>query len=76
MYIFVCAYVGRGGAAIMSSAVTLNTGLPDGILFRPKIAIWVNFVGSCNGHFKGIWSILYILWTFGIFCGIFFPILE
>jgi hypothetical protein len=30
-------------------------------IFRPKIAIWVNFGGSCNGR---CW---YILWTFGLF---------
>jgi hypothetical protein len=32
--------------------------LPDGFIFRPKIAIWVNFGGSCNGR---CW---YILWKF------------
>jgi hypothetical protein len=39
-------------------------GLPDGrYIFRPKIAIWVNFGGSCNGR---CW---YILCTFGVFYG-------
>jgi hypothetical protein len=40
-----------------------KSGLPDGILFKPKIQIWVNFGGSCNGR---CW---YILWTFGPFYG-------
>jgi hypothetical protein len=48
-----------------------GSGLPDGILFKPKIPIWENFVGSCNGR---CWHILWpfgicILWTFGIFYG-------
>jgi hypothetical protein len=30
-------------------------------IFRPKIAIWVNFEGSCNGRY------LYILWPFVYF---------
>jgi hypothetical protein len=44
-------------------------------IFEPKIPIWVNFAGSCNGkcwyifyYFTAIW---YILLSFGIF----FPIL-
>jgi hypothetical protein len=48
-------------------------GLPDGIcIFKPKIPIWVNFGGPCNGtpfgpfynylvYFMVIW---YILWSF------------
>jgi hypothetical protein len=37
-------------------------GLPDGIpILKPKIPIWANFGGSCNGR---CW---YILWPFGIF---------
>jgi hypothetical protein len=32
-------------------------------IFRPKIAIWINFWGSCNGK---CW---YILWPFGLFYG-------
>jgi hypothetical protein len=32
-------------------------------IFKPKIQIWVNFRGSCNGR---CW---YILWSFGIFYG-------
>jgi hypothetical protein len=49
-------------------------GLPDIIFFKPKIPIWVNFGGSCNGrsgyviwplvYFTVIW---YILWPFDIF---------
>jgi hypothetical protein len=31
--------------------------LPDGTFSDQKIAIWVNFGGSCNGR---IWYILYI----------------
>jgi hypothetical protein len=30
-------------------------------VFKPKIQIWLNFGGACNGRF---W---YILWPFGIF---------
>jgi hypothetical protein len=33
-------------------------------VFKPKIQIWVNFGGSCNGR---CW---YILWTLGPFYGI------
>jgi hypothetical protein len=33
-------------------------------VFKPKIQIWVNFVGSCNGR---CW---YILWTLGPFYGL------
>jgi hypothetical protein len=33
-------------------------------IFQPKIPIWVNFGGSCNGR---CW---YILWPFGMFYGI------
>jgi hypothetical protein len=51
--------------------------LPDGIhIFKPKILIWVNFAGSCNGR---CWYILWLfgvpyghlvfLWPFGIFYG-------
>jgi hypothetical protein len=41
-----------------------DAGLPDGTyVFKPKIQIWVNFGGSCNGI---CW---YILWTFGLFYG-------
>jgi hypothetical protein len=50
-------------------------------IFKPKIPIWVNFGGSCNGRFSCImWplvlfysylvyfvAICYILWLFGIF---------
>jgi hypothetical protein len=34
-------------------------------IFRPKIPIWVNFGGPCNGR---CW---YILWTFDLFYGYF-----
>jgi hypothetical protein len=51
-------------------------GLPDGMFSNRKMQIWVNFGGPCNG-FVGIFyghlvfftTILYILWTFGMFCG-------
>jgi hypothetical protein len=50
---------------------------------EPKIQIWVNFGGSCNGrcwnilwtfgiyygHLEYIMDIWYILWKYGIFCG-------
>jgi hypothetical protein len=39
-----------------------GAGLPDGIFSKPKIAIWVNFGGSCS---ERCW---YILRPFGIFC--------
>jgi hypothetical protein len=32
-------------------------------IFKPKIPVWVNFGGCCDGRF---W---YILWPFGIFYG-------
>jgi hypothetical protein len=36
--------------------------LPDGTyIIKPKIPIWVNFGGSCDGR---CW---YILWSFGLF---------
>jgi hypothetical protein len=40
------------------------------LYFRPKIAIWVNFGGSCNEckmlvYFMDTWA---ILWTFCILC--------
>jgi hypothetical protein len=28
----------------------LQPGLPDGLFSKPKIQIWVNFRGSCNGR--------------------------
>jgi hypothetical protein len=40
-------------------------GLPDGIhIFKPKIAIWLNIVGSWQGRY---W---YLLWSFGLPDGI------
>jgi hypothetical protein len=36
------------------------SGLPDGCILRPKIAIWVNFGGACN---RWCW---YIVRTFGL----------
>jgi hypothetical protein len=35
-------------------------------IFKPKIPIWINFGGPCNGR------CLYILWTFGIFSAIWY----
>jgi hypothetical protein len=44
--------------------VPTNPGLPDIIpISKPKISVWANFGGSCNGS-------RYILWTFGQFYGI------
>jgi hypothetical protein len=54
-------------------------------IFNPKIPIWVNFGGSCNGRFLCmLWlfgpfsgnlvyfmALWYILWSFGLF----FPVL-
>jgi hypothetical protein len=58
----------------------LPTGVARWYTFRPKIVIWVNFVGSCNGccyilwtlglfygHFIYFMTIRYILWQYGIF---------
>jgi hypothetical protein len=48
----------------------VEPGLPDGIFFRPKILIWVQFgrvlPSKMFVHFMAIWSILR---PFGIFCG-------
>jgi hypothetical protein len=44
-----------------SDFVNHRAGLPD-VFFKPKILIWVNFGGSCNGR---CW---YILWKLGPFC--------
>jgi hypothetical protein len=42
----------------------VHPGLPDGTyIFRPKIRIWVNFGGSCNGR---CW---YSLWTLRLLYG-------
>jgi hypothetical protein len=42
----------------------VSTVLPDGIhIFKPKIPIWVNFDGPCNGRY------CYILRPFGVFYG-------
>jgi hypothetical protein len=41
----------------------LRTGLPDGLFFRPKIPVWVNFGGPWSGKY---W---YILRPYGIFYG-------
>jgi hypothetical protein len=39
-------------------------------ILRPKIAIWVNFGGSCNGRcWYILWTFWYILRTFDIFYG-------
>jgi hypothetical protein len=47
--------------------------LPDGIFYKPKIPIWVNFLGSCKWkilvYYIAIWSTyIHILRLFGIFC--------
>jgi hypothetical protein len=55
--------------------------LPDGIFFKPKTPIWVNFARSCNetfcyfyGHFVYFMDKWYILCPFGTF-GTFFDVL-
>jgi hypothetical protein len=65
--------------------VRMYTRVARWYIFKPKISIWVNFVGSCN---ITSWSILWpfglfynylvYLGSFGIFCGLFgtfFPVL-
>jgi hypothetical protein len=54
-----------------------GAGLPDGrYVFKPKIQVWVNFGGSCDGRsWYILWTLVhltvfcYILWTFGIVHG-------
>jgi hypothetical protein len=41
----------------------VETRVARWFVFKPKIPIWVNFGGSCNG------SCWYILWPFGLFYG-------
>jgi hypothetical protein len=42
----------------ITNKVEFAAGLPDGIcIFRPKIAIWVNFVEKMLVYFMDIWSI-------------------
>jgi hypothetical protein len=54
---------GRFFANHFDKATILLAGLPDGMFFKPKIQIWVNFGGPCS---EKSW---YILWPFGIFHG-------
>jgi hypothetical protein len=51
-----------GSEYILSPKEPILAELPDGI-FSNQSLILVNFGGSCNGR------CLYILWSFGIFCG-------
>jgi hypothetical protein len=44
------------------------------VCFKPKIPIWVNFAGSCNGkcwymYFRAIWSIsgLFVIFYIGTY---------
>jgi hypothetical protein len=55
--------VGRGDEQLMvwPRVVELLIRVARWHIFKPKILIWVNFGGSCNGR---CW---YILWPFGIF---------
>jgi hypothetical protein len=41
-------------------------------VFSPNIPVWVYFGGPWNGmdHFEYFTTIWYILWTFGIVCGL------
>jgi hypothetical protein len=49
--------------------------LPDGIFFKPKIAVWIYFGGPWNrkywyivyGHLEYLPAIWNILWSFGTF---------
>jgi hypothetical protein len=52
----------------------LPTRVARWFLFEPKIPLWVNFGGSCNGrcwyingHLVNFMAIWHILWPFGIF---------
>jgi hypothetical protein len=79
-----------------AAALLLAPALPGVVIFerrtetrvarwfvsKPKIPIWVNFVGSCYGNFCILYDRLvyftaigYNLWPFGIFCGnlVYFP---
>jgi hypothetical protein len=49
----------------------LQAGLPDGLIFKQKIPIWVNFGGPNNGkcwifygHLEYLTALWYILWPF------------
>jgi hypothetical protein len=42
-----------------------GTSVARWFVFKPKIQIWENFIGSCNGR---CW---YIFWTLGLFYGLF-----
>jgi hypothetical protein len=46
-----------------NQVVEASTRVARWYIFQPKIPIWVNFGGSCNGR---CWS---ILWPFGLFYG-------
>jgi hypothetical protein len=46
--------------ALYQKRFVFLSGLPDGIFFKPKIQIWVNFLGSFNERLR------YILCPFGI----------
>jgi hypothetical protein len=50
--------------AVGNSRIQIQDRVARWFVFKPKIQIWVNFVGSCNG--RG-W---YILWTVGPFYGL------
>jgi hypothetical protein len=83
MYKYYCE--GRNAFAIYKYIrypwVPLSSKVARWLYFKPKIQIWVNFVGYCNGrcwyslrpfgifynHLLYIMAILYIFWLFGIF---------
>jgi hypothetical protein len=64
-------------------SLNLTSRVARWFVFKPKIPIWVSFVGSCNGkswyilwsfglfygHCKYFMNIWYILWSFGVFYG-------
>jgi hypothetical protein len=57
--------------------LALVPGSPDGLFFKPKIPIWVNFGRCCHelllpfyifyDQLEYFIAILYILWSFGVF---------
>jgi hypothetical protein len=65
-----CVCTGGSFSNVLLTAA-FGTGVARWHIFKPKIPIWVNFGGTCNGrclytYFMSIWS---IFWPFGILCG-------
>jgi hypothetical protein len=55
--------LGMSRLASQSRDISLRTRVARWYIFKPKIQIWVNFLGYCNGR---CW---YILCSFGVFYG-------